>query len=426
MSGKRILDALAIVKATRTVASNHTRLRRQEFDTFKNTSSLINAFREGAYQAGIDIRNASVVARPRDGSGPRSLSEARNPREVTILDRDIKESFTTTAKREGLEQDHSYGISKDQTPVAPLPKQLKREREERNPLLEGTTPSTGNPTIISDAEADAFPDVQLSLSHKKHIAETVNNQSGPSGPGRATSLGQIEYTTPSSSYLIKEPQHQSVQQATGIDPELSTDDPPVLETASGEDELRVDQEKDVYHKADSQASPVYSSLPRVKVPRNTENSQDDKKYTHSKGINQDVYYTTLQDTTRNMLPGTQSIPQHESIPEELYSEVFHSPRVARLLNRDNRKDESREELHIKGPERSLPHQRKAADVMDQEFQYERIPEKISANTPDQAEKTDSETGQLSSDTADATIDPSVNVSEVTSSYHKTFCRLLID
>ena len=419
MSGRRILDAVAILKAARTVASNHTRLRRQEFDAFKNTSSLINAFREGVHQAGTDIRNATVVARPNGGS------EARNPIETTTSERDIKETPTTTAKNEDLEQEHLYGISKDETAVAPIPSkelQLKGERDKRKPLPDGTIPSTRHPTIISDAEADMSPDVRRNVPFKKHIAETVNIASGPNGLGRSTSPGPIEYATRSSFYSVQGSQHQSVQQATSRLPEPSPDDPLVLEAASGEDELCVDQEKDVYHKPHSQASPVYSSLPRVKVPRNTENSQDDDKYTHGKGINQDVYYTTPQDTTCDALPETQSIPQQETIPEELYSEIFHSPRVAKLLTRENRRDRSREDLHIQGPERSHPQQRKAAKVTDQESQYERIPGNISVKTSGQAGMADSETLQLASDTAEATIGPPANASKVTVSYHKTSCR----
>ena len=425
MSGRRILDAVAILKATRTVAVNHTRLRRQELDTFKNTSSLINAFREGAHQGGTDSGNASVVARPDSGSGPRSLSGARSPIEATTWDRDIKEAPTTNEKNEGLEQDHLYGILKDEAMVAPIPSrdlQLKREREKRKPLPDGTIPSTRHPTIISDTEADMFADVQRNIPFKKHVAETMNIESGPNGLGSSTSPEKTEHAARSLAYLVKESQYQSVQHVTGRPPEPSTDDLPVLETASGEDELCVDQEKDVYHKPHSQASPIYSSLPRVKVPRNTENSQDDDRYTHGKGINQDVYYTTPQDVTCDALPEAQSIPRQETIPEKFYSEIFHSPRVARLITRDDRRDKPREDLYIQGPERLHPQQRKAAKVTDQESQHERIPENVSVKPPSEAGTVDSETLQLASNIAEATIGPPANASKVTVSYYKTSCR----
>ena len=419
MSGRRILDAIAIFKATRTVALNHTRLRRQEFDTFKNTSSLISALRESAYPGRTGVGNASVVARPYGGSGTRSLTEARTPVQARTSDRDIKETLSTTANNKGSEQDHFHGILKDENAVASIPSrgsQLKQEREKRNPLPDGIIPSTGNPTVTSNAEADIFPDVRQNVPFKKHTAKTANTASGPNVLGEATS--PIEHTTLSSSPSLKQLRHQSVQQATGIPPEPAKEDLSTLETTYKGDELCVDQEKDVYPEPNSQASPVYSSLPRVKVPRHTETSQDDDQYTHGKGINQDVYYTTPQDMTRDVLPETQSVPQQESISGDLYSEIFHSPRVARLLNREDRSHKPREDLHIQGPARSPAQQCKTAITMDQESQYERIPENISVKNPGQGGIADNGTLQHAPDIAEATVGPPCNASKVDLSYPK--------
>jgi aarF domain-containing kinase len=83
---------------------------------------------------------------------------------------------------------------------------------------------------------------------------------------------------------------------------------PPTSGSSSEDsaELGIDQEKDVFYKPSANASPVLSSLPRVKVPKVTEDIQESDEHVQDAQINQDVYYPRL--TTKQAVPEVQAIP----------------------------------------------------------------------------------------------------------------------
>lgn len=99
---------------------------------------------------------------------------------------------------------------------------------------------------------------------------------------------------------------------------------PIPKVEAEPPEVKVQQDTDVYHSSRIDSSPVLSSLPRVKVPKNTSNVEGSDEHVADKDLNQDVFYSsqTAEDTKKT---------QDDDLPEEVYAELFHSRKVAGKL-----------------------------------------------------------------------------------------------
>lgn len=156
MSGKKLLDVVALLSASRAVASQHLRIRSQQFEVYSKTSTLAKA-----------VRNARSQVSP-------SSSQSLEP---NLSTRSSKQATTTTAstfrpgsqripspesvkhtdvharsqRLEGRDQDHTYrtqdGTGTDSIPSEDLA--VTQERPGHSPLPDGTIPGT-----MSNADMD--------------------------------------------------------------------------------------------------------------------------------------------------------------------------------------------------------------------------------------------------------------------------------
>ncbi|GAB1217233.1 hypothetical protein ATERTT37_006469 [Aspergillus terreus] len=84
-------------------------------------------------------------------------------------------------------------------------------------------------------------------------------------------------------------------------------------------EVDVSRQQDVYYKPSQTSSPDLSGLPRVKLPKTANTTQVGV----DSEINADVFHSPVKPEKE----------AEEELPEEVMNQIFHSPRVAKVLSR---------------------------------------------------------------------------------------------
>ncbi|PLN83497.1 ATP binding cassette 1 protein [Aspergillus taichungensis] len=104
-------------------------------------------------------------------------------------------------------------------------------------------------------------------------------------------------------------------------------------SGGGEGKVGVSPQQDVFYQPSAESSTHLSGLPRVKVPK----SASDVQVSAKDGINADVFHTSAssKDAPAERTPSPE---EQGEIPDEVMSQVFHSPRVARVLSQKAAKD----------------------------------------------------------------------------------------
>ena len=289
MSGKRLLDAIAVLNAARAVAYNHFSIRRAQVELYARTSSLTRGI-NGASRASNGVSNAAHFSR-------RSASAAANAKPNSNLD--TPEPKTVEGEGHaikgigGIAQDHHYDRSKENSVTDSIPTQdleVQQEKAKTYPLADGTV------------------------------------QTKPSGPGQATTNGHD--LSPEDAMKL---QRQSEAQIPSRPAEPPTAE--ALSTGISKDgegsEFGVEQDQDVFYQPPDSTAPVLSALPRVKIPKIEEDVQGGDPHIPQK-INADVFYSS-RNLPQDDLAKQMEIAQEEP-SEEIMNSLFHSPRVARLLS----------------------------------------------------------------------------------------------
>lgn len=89
--------------------------------------------------------------------------------------------------------------------------------------------------------------------------------------------------------------------------------------------LSVSQQQETFYKPSQETTPGLSSLPRVKLPHSSSDSQGGVR----QDINADVFHSPLKAGEAS--PEGPYMADKDEIPDELAKDLFHSPRVARML-----------------------------------------------------------------------------------------------
>lgn len=76
MSGRRLLDAAALLKASRGVVAKHLTLRQQQLESYNKTSSVSKAVKSQTDRVTLTVKAASVLAERFNGPGPAYTSQA--------------------------------------------------------------------------------------------------------------------------------------------------------------------------------------------------------------------------------------------------------------------------------------------------------------------------------------------------------------
>ena len=115
----------------------------------------------------------------------------------------------------------------------------------------------------------------------------------------------------------------------------------------------------------SYSEQVVSALPRVSLPKNTEDTQDSDEHVPDAELNQDVFYSASSKNEEQPLPQAQAIPEQDQLPDEAYTELFHSPRVARMLSRRPKLGTPSKGLEMPGAQETPVKQTKRPQEKDQ-------------------------------------------------------------
>jgi aarF domain-containing kinase len=328
MAGRRLVDAAKLFNASKAVAQKHIALRSNQLDAFNKTSTLAKAVKNQTDRftltaaAAIELskrfseeapsyaRAAAEQATGTPTGTPRQRHEDI-PRKETV-ERDVG----AVGGEEGLQQDHHYDRSEQNTAVRPPPEaELEIEQEEapRRPLPDGTIP-TGNVTLEQEEKGqDTFSERPIGEAPKEPLAEEKHDSVRQEEEG-IKPVESDETTIP----LPGKPRGQS-SAATETIPSHAND--LQQSTASSRiQDLQKGHDRDVFYSRSVESQPPPSSQPRTQIPNHTETKQASDEHVDDKQLNQDVFY---QQST------SQSGPAKEDLPAGVNTEgLFHSTRVA--------------------------------------------------------------------------------------------------
>ncbi|RAL02756.1 protein kinase COQ8 [Aspergillus ibericus CBS 121593] len=98
-------------------------------------------------------------------------------------------------------------------------------------------------------------------------------------------------------------------------------------TGYGASPLDVSQQQDVFYQPSKETTPGLSGLPRVKLPKTSSDTQTGI----DSDINADVFHSPV--SAEESASSNQPAEQPEEISDDMMKELFHSPKVAKMLSR---------------------------------------------------------------------------------------------
>jgi aarF domain-containing kinase len=341
MAGKRLVDAAKLFNASKAVTQKHIALRSNQLDAFNKTSALARAVKNQTDRITLTAAAAIELSKRFSEEAPsyaRAAAEQATgtprqhgedvPRKETV-DRDSG----TVGVEEGLQQDHHYDRSEQNTAVRSPPQaELEIEQEEatRRPLPDGTIP-TGNVTLEQEEKGqDTLSERPIGEAPKEPLVEKKKHDPVRQEDEGIKPVESDETTIP----LPGKPRGQSSAAAETI-PSHAND--LQQSTASSRiQDLQKGHDRDVFYSRSVESQPTPSTQPRTQIPNHTATKQASDEHVDDKHLNQDVFYQ--QNTSK------QAAPEKEDLPEGVNTEgLFHSTRVAQMLGSDpsSRKEHAR-------------------------------------------------------------------------------------
>ncbi|RHZ58743.1 protein kinase COQ8 [Aspergillus thermomutatus] len=110
----------------------------------------------------------------------------------------------------------------------------------------------------------------------------------------------------------------------------------------GSSALNVSEQQDVFYQRSQESAPGLSGLPRVKLPQ----TANDTQVNVDSSINADVFHSPVN--AEKPVSEELSTAEQQDVPEEMMKEIFHSPRVARLLSKKTLSDKGGLDWRAKG------------------------------------------------------------------------------
>lgn len=293
-----MLDAIALLRATRNVAYSHFAIRLSQAELYTKTSSITKAFRQRYPVVTSTISQQFSQSSHNQGDGVPQMDKKPGPQ-------------VHATENPGVKQDHHY--TKSEQHSAATSEQgsvgVRQETASRQAMPDGSIPPSNS--LIGEQSGDV---------ESEYTRPTVEPYQHPLDGHSESSL------TPNAAGDLKIPSSKTTldAQKVRIAQRQSEDQIPATsaEPPTAEPEFSIEQEKDVYYQPPGQVEPVLSSLPRVRVPKNENDIQGGDSHIPG-NINADVFYSGSENG------------QPEPSEEQL-AQLFHSPRSARLLGKKER------------------------------------------------------------------------------------------
>lgn len=289
MSGKRVLDAIALLKASRNVAAKHFEIRLAQASVYTQTSSIFKAVRTQA------------------------------PAPFAAAAQNFSNSVATNARsREGIEQDHFYERPTDNEIKDGEPREnlsVDQREASRRPYPDGTIPTEDNEVGAETGDPETFSSRPVGDAQQHPV-------SGDSSADlKVDSSGQSSIPEPSTQKPLSSMDARKAQRMSEDQIPAASADPPTEEMM---EDFKIDQEQDVFFQPPGTASPVLSALPRMRVPKIENDFQGGDSHI-PKDLNADVYYSGANAEKAGNAEG--------ELTEEELSQIFSSPRVANMLGK---------------------------------------------------------------------------------------------
>ena len=278
MASRRLSDLIAVFSASSAVARKHYLIRTQQLNLYASTSSILKS----SYGSqNITPVKPKLVKREGIGQG-----YFYRPGDLNSLDPALKEDLSGTQKQ-----------------------------ADNNPLPDGTTPPSKTSTHFSnrgEGGEDYYSDQSTGIPK-----ESLSKGGSELGPQSSKSS-----TTPSPRTSLSPEEAKRLEHETETSISSVIAEPPDQVEAQG-----IKDDNIMFYLRQARASPVLSSFPSVKIPRQTEGEQGPSGETNS-----DIFYTTpKKDSKRSKAPEKVAVPEQESGLEGLNGELFHSRRAKSLF-----------------------------------------------------------------------------------------------
>lgn len=324
MAGRRLLDAAKLLNASRSVARQHLKLRSDQFDVFTKTSTLARVAKQQTDRVTLTARAAVVLARRFNEPPPSYTSYSANDTRPGTQDERIPRDHTvfgekgSTLVREGLEQDHHWERSHENATNDRLPQEdldITQEKAKRNPLPDGTIPPGDSSLHRPPKGKDTYSQRPIVEPPKDPLAEQDRKTTPKEENIQPVSSGSSTIPTPVRSTPLSPQEARRVQwQSEKHIPAFAAEQ---VTRSLADKSLLQGHDEDIFYSRSSKKEPDYSSLPRVKIPKNTRQEQGS---TAASDINADVFHKA-----------SVTAQAAEEVPEDVDLGVFRTSRVAHML-----------------------------------------------------------------------------------------------
>ena len=369
MTGRRLLDIAAIFKASRGVAAKHVALRQNQLDVYSKTSSLAKSIKTQTDRVALTVNAASYLTERFNGSGPdrpTQASQSRRPSQSTPTrgQDGVSGLNESSEKKNGLFQDYFYERSDRNARVEPpsdFSLAIKQEKAEKYPLSDGSI-LPADPAEVPKRDKESYSQLPQTETVRAPLAdgrkETAEGQK-PTSSGKTSILNSAvggDFTTSGKNENLQ-------QQAEKQIPSQAAEHPP--EAHFGEPALETDRDRDVFYTPSLSDEQVISALPHIKSPANTIEAQEDDELVPDARTNRDVFYSSTSNSEKLAIPQAQAIPEQAQPIDEAYTELFHSPRVARMLGGQPRSGKPFKGLEMPGAQETPVKHSKSPQEKDQ-------------------------------------------------------------
>ncbi|USP75804.1 uncharacterized protein yc1106_03078 [Curvularia clavata] len=192
MAGRRFVDVAKLFQASRGVAQKHVALRSNQWDAYTKTSSLGKAVKDQTDRVTLTAAAAIALSKRFSEEAPSYAKAAADqatgaqwtqqawqsqkshskdiPRRETVW----KEHAPTGHVKEGVEQDHHYDRSEQNTADTPPPTEeleIDQKDSPRAPLPDGTIPSNGLTLEQEEKGKDVFNERPVHEAPKDPLAQ---------------------------------------------------------------------------------------------------------------------------------------------------------------------------------------------------------------------------------------------------------------
>ena len=378
MTGRRLLDAAVIIKASRGVASKHVALRKYQLDSYSKTSSVAKAVKSQTDRVSLTVKAALALRQRFNEQGP-GFSTAASSREESTKDKptpsrnSVEGADGSVIAKQEVPQDQFYQRSEDNATAEPPPNSalnVKQEKAQGDPLPDGAF-TQRNDAAISTHDNEVFSELQPA----DPVKEPLEDPEGRDQSLRPVSSNRTSIPEPAASRITLSADQAKISQRQTEEqiPSLAAEPPPAKASAlearegpeSEDSAISVSQEQDTFYTPPSSSGPVLSALPRIKLPKVTEDVQESDEHVPDAHINQDVYYSSTPKDEEQSVARSDAVLQQEKLSEEVYSEIFHSPRVAKMMRGQSNQKSTSSGIQLPGDESSPVKQSTTAEESDQ-------------------------------------------------------------